>query len=232
VAGAVVLVGAVVQGAAGFGLGLLAAPVVALLDPTLVPVALLVVTAALPLLTLARERAHVDWRGVGWAMGGRLPGTALGAWAVAALSARAIGVAVALAVLAGVGASLVRWRPAPTPRALVVGGFVSGASGTATSIGGPPVALLYQHAPGPQVRATLGAFFFLGIVVSLVVLTATGQVHAPAVLAGVCLLPAMGLGFALSGPLRAVVDRGRTRPVVLALAGVSAAVLLVRSLLG
>ena len=43
-AGAVVLVGALVQGAAGFGLGLLAAPVVALLDPTLVPVSLLVVS--------------------------------------------------------------------------------------------------------------------------------------------------------------------------------------------
>lgn len=226
------LIGSVVQGAAGFGLGLLAAPVVALLDPTLVPVTLLVVTAVLPLMSVVRERAHVDWRGVGWAMVGRVPGTALGAWAVLALSARAIGVVVALAVLAGVGASAVRWRPSPTPRALVVAGFASGASGTATSIGGPPMALVYQGATGAQVRATLGAFFFVGIVLSLTVLGATGQVQGRQVLAGVLLLPAMGLGFALSGPLRAVVDAGRTRPVVLTLAGVSAGVLLVRSVLG
>ncbi len=231
-AGAAVLVGALVQGAAGFGLGLLAAPVVALADPGLVPVALLVVTAALPLLSVLRERTHVDWRGVGWAMLGRLPGTALGAWALLVLPVAAVGVAVALVVLTAVGASVVRWRPSPTPRALVVGGFVSGAAGTATSIGGPPVALLYQGSPGPQVRATLGAFFFLGIVVSLGVLAATGQVQRDDVLAGVLLLPAMALGFALSGPLRAVVDAGRTRPVVLGLAGVSAAVLLVRSLVG
>lgn len=231
-AGAAVLVGAIVQGAAGFGLGLLAAPVVTLADPGLVPVALLVVTAALPLMTVGREIAYVDWRGVGWAMVGRLPGTAVGAWALLVLPVAAIGVAVSLAVLLAVGASVVAWRPSPTPRALVLGGFLSGVSGTATSIGGPPVALLYQGSPGPQVRATLGAFFFVGIVVSVGVLAATGQVERGDVLAGVLLLPAMLVGFALSGPLRAVVDRGRTRPVVLGLAGASAMVLLVRSLLG
>ena len=231
-AGAAVLVGSLVQGAAGFGLGLIAAPVVALADPALVPVALLVVTAVLPLLSVAREREHVDWRGVGWAVLGRLPGSALGAWAVAVLAPRAIGAGVAVVVLAGVTASLLRWRPHPTPRALLVGGFVSGVTGTATSVGGPPVALLYQHAEGPRVRATLAAFFTVGIAVSLSLLAATGQVSASSVLAGVCLLPAMAVGFALSGPLRRVVDGGRTRPVVLALAAASAAVLLVRSVWG
>jgi hypothetical protein len=232
VAALAVLVGAAVQGAAGFGLGLLAAPVLALADPGLVPVSMLVVTAVLPLLTLARERTGVDWRGVGWAMVGRLPGTALGAWAVLVLPVRAIGAAVALAVLLGVAASTTRWRPRPTRGALVVAGAVSGAAGTATSIGGPPVALLYQDEPGPRVRVTLAAFFFAGIVVSLAVLGATGQVGVGEVVAGVLLLPAMGVGFLLSGPLRRVVDAGRTRPVVLTLAGASAAVLLVRSLLG
>lgn len=232
VAGAAVLVGALVQGAAGFGLGLLASPVVALVDPGLVPVALLVVTAALPLLTVWRERSAVHWGGVGWAMVGRLPGTAVGVWAVARLAPSALGAAVAVTVLAAVGASLVRWRPRPTAPALVVGGFASGVFGTATSVGGPPVALLYQGSSGPQVRATLGTFFFAGIVVSLAALALTGQVESGDVLAGVLLLPAMALGFALSGPLRRVVDRGRTRPVVLGLSAVSALVLLLRALLG
>ena len=231
-AGVAVLLGSLVQGAAGFGLGLLAAPVVALADPGLVPVALLVVTAVLPLLSVARERAHVDWRGVGWAVLGRLPGSALGAWTVAVLPAAAIGAGVAVVVLAGVAASVLRWRPRPTPRALLVGGFVSGVTGTATSVGGPPVALLYQHADGPRVRATLGAFFTVGIAVSLTLLAATGQVSSSDLLAGVLLLPAMALGFALSGPLRRVVDGGRTRPVVLSLAAASSAVLLVRSVWG
>jgi uncharacterized protein len=232
VAGLAVFVGAVVQGAAGFGLGLVAAPVVALLDPSLVPVTLLVVTAALPVMAVAREVSHVDWRGVGWAMLGRLPGTVLGAWLVVALPPRAIAVGVALSVLAGVGASVVRWAPVPARDSLLVAGFLSGTAGTATSIGGPPIALLYQHSAGPVVRATLSAFFFCGIVVSLSALALAGQVEQRSLLTGLLLLPAMLAGFAASGPLRRVVDAGRTRGVVLWLVTASALVLLVRSLQG
>lgn len=42
-------------------------------------------------------------------------------------------------------------RPGP----LVGAGVVSRVTGTATSIGGSPLALMYQHESGPRVRATL-----------------------------------------------------------------------------
>jgi uncharacterized membrane protein YfcA len=88
-AGLVVAVGALVQGTVGFGLALVAAPLLAILDPALVPVPLLVVTAAhVPARAAPRARRH-DWPGVGWALLGRLPGIGLGVLAVATLPPRA-----------------------------------------------------------------------------------------------------------------------------------------------
>ncbi len=108
----------------------------------------------------------------------------------------------------------------------------SGAAGTATSIGGPPVALLYQDATGPRVRATLAAYFTAGALLSLAALAVAGQVTAPSVTAGLYLLPFMITGFAVSSPLRRFLDRGRTRPVVVGLAAAGAVVLLVRAFVG
>ena len=231
--GAAVVLGSLVQGLSGFGLGLTAAPVVAFVDPTLVPAALLIVIAPLPLLTAWRERAHIVWRQVWAALLGRLPGTAVGIGAVALLSPRAIALVVAVVVLLGVAASLVRWDLRPTRASLLVAGGVSGAMATATSIGGPPMALVYQRSGGPTARATMGAFFGLGLPISLGVLIASGQVGTHALVSGLLLLPAMALGFAASGPLRPLVDTGgRFRTVVLTVTAASGAALLVRTLAG
>jgi hypothetical protein len=232
VAGLVVAVGALVQGTVGFGLALVAAPLLAILDPALVPVPLLVVTGAHALLALRRERGDVDWPGVGWALVGRLPGTALGVLAVATLPPRAFAAAVGATVLVCAGLSVVSWRPRPTVPALLVAGLVSGAGGTASSIGGPPVALLYAGAGGPRVRSTLAAYFTAGTALSLAGLGLAGQVAAPALGAGALLLGPTAAGFALSGPARRLLDRGWVRPAVVGLAAAGALVLLVRAALG
>ena len=55
IAGTAVLVGAIVQSSVGLGLGLVAAPVVALLDPSLMPGTMLITTCVLPVLVLAAD---------------------------------------------------------------------------------------------------------------------------------------------------------------------------------
>ena len=230
-AGGAILVGATVQGTVGFGLGLLAAPVLTMTDASLVPGTLLLVTVPLPLLTLLRERAHVDWRGVGWAMLGRLPATLIGVLLVSALPATGIAVVVAVVVLGAVGLSLSTWHPRPVPGALAAASAVSGVTGTVTAVGGPPMAIVYQHHEGRQIRATLGAFFMLGTVISAVALRLAGHLDGGDVRHALVLVPFMVAGFLASGPLRRPLDRGWTRPAVLTLAALSASVLLVRSLL-
>ena len=61
-------------------------------------------------------------------------------------------------------------RGDPRPPALLIGGVLAGVMGTIAAVGGPPLALLYQHAPGAQVRGTLSGLFFLGTIVSLAAL--------------------------------------------------------------
>jgi uncharacterized protein len=230
VTGLAVTTGAAVQGGVGLGLALVAGPVLTLLDPTLMPGSLIVTSVTLPVLTLARELGHVDWHGFRWAFAGRVIGTAGGVWLVARLSQQALGVAVGVMVLVTAALTLHTVQIRRTRSTLAVAGLVGGVSGTATAIGGPPVALVYQHAPGPIVRATLAAFFLFGGLLSLTSLAVAGELGARQLGVGVTLIPFVLTGFLLSAPLRNHLDQGRTRTAVLAVASLSAAVVIVRSL--
>jgi uncharacterized membrane protein YfcA len=224
---AVVLVGSVLQGSVGFGLGLLAAPVLVILDPSLVPGPVLASSLFLSILVAFREHPSIDLHGVGWALVGRIPGTFLGA-AVLALIPRKetsllVGAMVLLAVvLVATGARVTRTR-----RALLGAGALSGFMATTTSIGGPPMALLYQDSGGNRVRGTLSGFFLVGLVIALGALSLVGRFGPAEVLSSVLLLPAVLAGFLVSLRVAAILDQGHTRKAVLtasALAGLAAVI--------
>ncbi|MDV6012192.1 TSUP family transporter [Haloechinothrix sp. LS1_15] len=232
IAALVILLGAIVQGAAGYGMNLVAAPILALVDPALLPAPLLLLAAVHAILAATRERHHVDWSGVGWTMVGRLPGTVIGVIIVATLPQGPFAIVVGVVVLACVLLSLTSWHPRPTPGALTLGGGVGGIFGTAATIGGPPIALLYQHQRGPTIRSTLAMYFLLGSLLSVAALAVGGQVDTTALLQAAALLPFMLLGFALSNPVKRFLDTGWMRTAVLTVASVSAAVLIVENAVG
>jgi uncharacterized membrane protein YfcA len=230
-AGLVVALGALVQGAVGYGMALVAAPLLFLVDPALVPVPMILLASVHSVLAVARDGHHADWRGVGWAMLGRLPGTGLGVLAVVALSTQVFTLLIGVGVLVCVGLSLLTWQPRPRPGSLLLAGVASGAGGTAAAIGGPPIALLYQHATGATVRGTIGGYFVLGSITSIAALAIAGQVTSHSLLSTAQLVPFLLVGFALSGPARTVLDNGWTRHAVLAVAAVSSVALIGRALL-
>ncbi len=232
IAGLMLALGAVVQGMVGFGLTLVAIPVVAMVQPELLPGPILLAASAHPILSVLREHEHVDWRGVRWAALGRLPGTAIGVLVVDTLAPGAFFVAVGSGILAITLVSMTSWRPRRTPQALTAAGLVSGALGTAMATGGPPLALLYQHEHGARIRATLAAFFVIGSTLSAGSLAAAGHLGVQDVRSAAMLVPFLTVGFALSGPARRLVDGGRIRYAVLGFATVSSLVLIARSLLG
>lgn len=224
------IIGSIVQSSVGLGLGLVTAPIVTLLFPSLMPGSLLVVAAVLPLFTLVREVGHVDKAGLGWAFGGRLAGTPLGVWVVASVPSRVLGMAVGGMVLAAVGATLWSGVVPRNPGTLTVAGMLAGTTGTATSIGGPHLALLYQRETGPRVRSTLSVFFTIGAMISLVTLAAVDQLPSRQVVAGLTLTPFIIAGFVLAGPVRRYVDEGRLRAGILIVTSASALALIIRSL--
>jgi uncharacterized protein len=203
--GAAVVLGAVVQGGVGLGLGIVAAPVVTLLDPALMPGAMLLAGAALPVLILAQEAGHTDWPGVSWALAGRVAGTAAGIWVLVAVPVRALGILVGSAVLlmiavTGLGADLPRNR-----WTLLAAGVVSGTAGTATSIGGPPVALLYQREHGPRVRASLSLFLCVGNSLALAALAAVGRLPGLAVEVGLIFVGCAAAGLVAASAIILIV---------------------------
>lgn len=229
---AALLVGAVVQGVVGLGLGLVTTPVVALVEPSLLPGLLLLLAAVLPMFTLLRERVDADLAGLGWALPPRVLGTAVGVWLVAVASDRLLAFGVGLMVLASVLLTARELTVPITRSSLVTAGFVSGVTGTTTSIGGPPLALLYQHRPAPEVRATMAVYFLVGAGLSLVGLGLSGELTRVELQVAAVLVPVLAVGATVAVPLRRRLRGDRFRTAVLVLCGVSAVVLLVRSALG
>lgn len=231
VIGIAACLGAFVQSCVGFGLGVVAAPVIAVADPALMPVSLLVISCLVPLLTLAMEWRHVDLRGLGWALLGRIPGTVGGVWLVATFPGRGRVAVVGAMVLVAVAISALPVHVPSTPLTLSTAGAVAGLTGTTATIGGPPIALIYQRATGARLRATLAAFFVVGSAGSLGALHLAGHLDRRSVLGGLLMLPFVVLGFVLAAPLRRHLDAGRVRPAVLAVAACAAVALLVKAAL-
>jgi uncharacterized membrane protein YfcA len=227
---AAVLIGATLQGVVGLGLGLILAPVTGLVAPQLLPGLALWLAMLLPLFTLSRDWRSADRQGLCWALAGRIPGTAIGVWLVSVLSARVLHILVGVVVLVAVALTVrTVWMPT-TPTTLLGAGVVSGITGTVSSIGGPPLALIYQHHATDTLRATLGVYFVLGAAFSIVGLAATGQMLARDLMVAAVMTPVVVLGFLLSGPLRRHLDHGSVRTSLLSLCAASAAALIVRSL--
>ncbi|USQ78643.1 sulfite exporter TauE/SafE family protein [Ornithinimicrobium faecis] len=226
------LVGTMVQGLVGLGLGLVGAPVATLVAPELMPGLLLCTAVVLPVLQLAGNREQIDWRGLAWALPARLPGTVLGVWLVASFTERQLSVAVGVMVLAAV---LLTWHTVTvpiTPGTLVGAGIISGVTSTATSIGGPPIAILYQHRSPVQIRSTLAVYFALGAVISLAGLGISGQLQAREIWLAALFVPCLLVGLWLSRRVGARVSPVRIRNIMLAVCAASALALLVRALAG
>jgi uncharacterized protein len=227
---AVTVAGASVQGSIGFGLGLVGAPVLALVDHRFVPGPLIAAGVVLTLGVLHRERRDLRFGIIRWAMVGRVVGSASGAAAVAAVSENALGVLFGVLILVAVAMSVAGRTVLPSARTLLGAGALSGFMGTTVSVGGPPLALVYQRQRGPELRATMAAFMVFGAVISLAMLVLFGQFGGEQLGLSLVLLPGVLSGFAISRLLAGVLDRGWVRPAVLTFSALSATVLLIESL--
>lgn len=228
-AAAVLAVGGLLQGSIGFGSMIVAAPVLILIEPTLVPAPAIVAATALVMLIAWRDRASIEARGVGWTILGRVPGTVLGGAAVALLSQTALEFLFGALLLLGVLLSARRLHLERTPALLFGAGALSGFMGTATAVGGPPLALVYQREAGPIIRGTLNGIFVIGSAFSLVTLAAVGELGVDELNTGLAISPGIILGFALSRPVASALDARSLRPAILAFAGLAAVAVLVRA---
>ncbi len=225
------VLGATIQGLVGLGLNLVSAPVVTMLDPSLMPDLLLVLAVLLPFLTLIRSHDEIDWGGLGWVLAARVPGTAVGVVLLAMFADRHLGIAVGVMVLLAVALTVRAVEVPVNPGTLSLAGLFSGVAGTTTSIGGPPVAILYQHRSADQIRSTLAVVFTVGATMSLAGIWLGGHFEVRLLLLALLLSPCLGIGAWAGDRLRGVFPEDRIRYAVLAVCSAAALTLLVRSLL-
>jgi uncharacterized protein len=230
IACAVVTIGAAVQGSIGFGLAVVSAPVLLLIDPVFVPGPLLLAAMLLVMLIAHRDRAETVVRDVPLGILGRLLGTIPAAYALAVLPHEAYDLLFASMVLLAVVLSLFGWHIRPTPANVVAAATLSGFAGTVSSLGGAPMALVYQAESGPRIRGTLSAIFTAGTIISLTGLWWVGYFGVVELCVGLALMPGIVVGFLLSRYTARMVDAARTRPIILAVSALSAVAILSRAL--
>lgn len=171
----------------------------------------------LTFLMACREWHAIDFRGVGLALVGRVATTIPAALLVAALPRANFDILFAGLVFLAVALSARLPRLEPTRSLTIAAGALSGVMGTVAAIGGPPVALLYQHAAGPRIRSSLSAFFLVGAALSLAALAGVGRFGSRELWLASTLVPGVLLGLLVSRFVSPWLDRGRTRVFVLAL---------------
>ena len=226
-----VLLGSVVQVASGVGGGFVIVPLLALVDLGLIPAPLIFASLSLSGLMAVRERAAVDWRHIPVTLLGLIPGSILGAYVLSSVPRARLGIVFGTVILIGILLTLSGLRVPRTRVTAMVSGALSGAMGTASGIGAPLLALLYQNESGPRVRATLAVLYCGASTLILLILFSFEQFSISHAVAGIQMMPGFLLGYWIANHFTPHLDRGGTRIAVLGVSAVAAVTIIVRSLL-
>ncbi len=228
----IVTCGIMLQTWVGIGFGLLAAPLLYLINPAYVPGPLLILGFGLSLLVVLKEHNRLSWRRILPAIIARLPGAWAGAALLVAVPQYVLSLLFASALLLAI---LITWRAVKlttTPLSLAIGGFFSGLVGTATSVGGPPIALVYQETDRITARNELAAFFLLGTPLSILMLMLHGRIDLASL--GLCIkmAPGLVLGFWLAQRLDGQINIASAKPLLLLISTASALMILAEGIRG
>lgn len=219
--------GAIVQGSLGFGMILVAFPALVLIEPELLPQTTLLVALPMVLFMAWRHRGRADWKEVAILTSGRIPGFVLAIVILGAISARTLALVAGSVVLLAVALSFRAPEVPRNPLTLALAGTFSALLGTTVAIGGPPIALLYQHAAGPRLRSTMSLLLLFGGPFSLIALALSGNISATDVRTGLALMPFSLLGAYSAKWVIPWFDK-RLQPIVLTVCAVGASVAMIR----
>lgn len=230
-----ILVGTVLQRVSGTGVGLVCAPILALLLGSAQGVLVTNATTTMSGLLIGLSvRRDIDWRRAGLVIVSAAPGAVAGALLVRALSAAwlpiVIGGVVVLALLTSVALPrLPHWDGRlPTVVAGAIGGLFNTTAGVAA-----PVMVVYSRLARVEqttFAATLQPIFMamgaMSVVLKSTLAPSVGELPPPWFLPVV--LTTVALGIVLGGRLAPRVGASRARSLALLLAGVGGAVTLLR----
>lgn len=186
--------GAYVQTAIGFGMAIVAAPILFYLDPILVPGPLMMVLLVMCLMNGWRFRKQLELNLLAPALLARIPGSALGVLLLMLVSQQSLALLIAITIMLGVLVRLTNIALPMTRTNMAMGGFLSGVMGTSTTIGGPPMVLVMHGAELHRIRANLAGFFVVSSLMSVTALALGGLLNLGQLKLALPLAPAALLG--------------------------------------
>ncbi|MDR9826910.1 sulfite exporter TauE/SafE family protein [Vibrio sp. FNV 38] len=225
-----IFIGSFVQTAIGFGLAIVAAPLLFQINPIYVPGPICFVALFISILNAFKNRANIEIGGLKMALIGRVPGSLAGAWLLLVVSGEQLSLLLGVIVLLAVVLSLLPFRLEPTPTRMGIAGFFSGFFGTSSAIGGPPMALLLQHQDAGKLRGNLSAFFVFSSIISLIILTPAGYFSWYHFYLTLPLLPAASLGYFLAQKTTHALPKEKIRIGALTLCALSGFTAIIQAL--
>lgn len=191
----IIFLGAFVQTAIGFGLAIVAAPLLFQISADYVPAPIVISAFFITLLSTISNRSSIEIGGLKSAIVGRIPGSLVGGALLTIVSVNTLSLWIGLTVLLSLLISLLPIKLEPTKNKMIIAGFLSGFMGTSSGIGGPPMAILLQHQEAKSFRSNLSAFFLFSSIISLVVQFAVGYLNWHHLYLSLPLIPAAWLGY-------------------------------------
>ena len=217
----VIFVGSYVQSSIGFGLAIIAAPLLYFIDPLYVPAPITICALTLSVANAAKFWKSISFAGLKFAILGRIPGTVAGGFLLLWIDQRSLALWLGLSVIVAVGLSLANIMLRPTAPAMFSAGFLSGFMGTSSSIGGPPMALVLQHEENDFIRANMAAFFIVSCLMSLAMLSTIDRFAWPHIQISLPLIPATLLGYWFAMKTLRLISHQRLRTASLILCGIA-----------
>lgn len=228
----IVIAAVVAQAATGSGFGIIAAPLLFLVSPELIPGPLLLITLIVMLVVTWQNRAGLRRFDLGWAIVGAVPAAVGSLWILPLLDPRLSAIIVGSLVVVSVAAGLAGWQVRQSGPALWIAGVLGGVLGTVAATPGPPLVIVYQTPHLFRYRANLSAFFLAACLTSLVGLILTRGFGTRELVSSLWLLPGVLIGALVSGPVVRRLSAAFIRPASLGLCLVAGAGLVLKGALG
>lgn len=225
------VVAGLVQGSIGLGFALVVAPVAAVARSEMIPAAIILLMMPINVFVIWREFGHFDFPGASWITFGRFVGTFAGLWVLLMVSTQVLGAAIGATTIAAAIATKLAPRFTPNRTAYLSAGFITGVTETATGIGGPPLALVYQHHPAATLRATLALCFLIGQIFSVAFLIFKNRFDISHLQDALLLLPFVAIGLLCSYWGRRKLDGARLRTALLTFAVASGIFLILQPMI-
>lgn len=225
----IVFVASTAQSVFGMGWGMIAAPLLALMNPELIPSTIVFLGFFAALYPSFRYFRDINWHIYKPSICGRALGSIIAGWITAYVVASGkieitLGIVLLISIIISIF-TIKKIKQNATNH--FIAGTASGILGTVVGVGGTPMGIIYQNENPIMVRANNNAFFVVGSLISFVILLLAGVMKIYHILFGFLLLPPLFLASYVSRYLIKY-SNNILKPYILTICTISSILLIAR----